>query len=701
MNYSRRTFLTTAAAATVGVWHRPAWSATRVRVPPANRRLQVIENTWIELPDGTKLAARILLPDDAPRRPVGAILEYIPYNKRSITREFDDRTAAWLVPRGFALVRVDIRGTGDSEGTYKNEYDLPEQADTAPVIRWIAGQPWCNGKVGMRGFSYGGFVALQAARKGIPELVAIMPAVGTENGYTDDVHTLGGCIINEKVNWGGIYKAIIIAPPDPEIVGDRWHTMWLERLNAQFPMVAEWMRHQLVDEYWRARILTDYSQIKCAVYANGGMIDAYVNTVPRLLERLRCPRKGLVGPWGHGFPDRGAPGPMLDWAVEECRWWDYWLNGHDNGIMDEPMLRTYMADGCPAQSFPHDTPGRWVAEKVWPSPSVKSTSFFPSPAGVLQSHPPRSEPLRVSPALTVGACVPWSDPQDMTTQAATEQSADDALATVFETEPLPADIEIVGTPVLRVTFKANRPVAKLAARLNEITADGRSWMVTYGAVNLAHNADHSKYEPIEPGVATERELLLYFVSRRFHKGSRIRLSVSQSQWPIVWPVPEALDLSLLVGATVLELPVRRPPPREVPMSMALRRDTNLKSRAGAYSGHDWSGGFTAEGSPASRRVHIRAFELGVPSLLEPIAMKLGGSTLNEGQMIEGDCNSYRMYSKSTETFERPGWSIAVTGDATMTSTATDFIVDEGIEAWYNGAKIFERRWTNHIKRNGN
>jgi uncharacterized protein len=700
MSYSRRTFLSTAAAAAaIGVWHRPAWSSTRVWVPPANRTLRVIENTWIEMPDGTKLAARLFMPEDAPRHPVGAVLEYLPYNKRSITRERDDSTAAWLVPRGFAFVRVDIRGTGDSEGIHKNEYDLPEQADVAPLISWIARQPWCNGKVGMRGASYGGFVSLQAARKDIPELVAIVPAVGTENGYTDDVHTLGGCIINEKVNWGGIYKGVIIAPPDPEIVGDRWHTMWLERLNAQIPMVAEWMRHQLVDDYWRARILTDYSQIKCAVYANGGMIDAYVNTVPRLLERLQCPRKGLVGPWSHSFPGEGAPGPMLDWAVEECRWWDQWLNGHHNGIMDEPMLRTYVADGCPAQFFPQDTPGRWIAEKMWPSPSVKKTNFFPSLGGMLKSSPPQSAPLRVSPALTVGGCIPLSDPQsqDIGTQSPSEQSSDDALATVFETAPLPADIEIVGNPVLRVTFTANRPVAKLAARLNEVTANGRSWMVTYGAVNLAHNADHTQYEPIESGVSTERELLFYYVSRRFHKGSRIRLSVSQSQWPIVWPVPEAVDLSLFIGATVLELPVRPRPPREVPMSMALRRDATLKAKAE----HRWIGGVTAEGPAASRVVKIRGAEPGVPLMVEPIKMNLGESWQMEGEMTEGDCNSYRINCKWMESFERPRWSVAVKTDATMTSSTTEFIVDEGVEAWYNDQKIFEKRWTNSVKRNGN
>lgn len=362
---SRREFIDASLAAlAVAGWHRPAWSTTQVWAPPPVHRIKIIENEWIPMPDGVRLAARIFLPEGAGHAPVGAVLEYLPYSKRKGYRRVDDRTAAWLVARGFALVRVDVRGTGESEGIIVNEYDLPEQDDTAPVIRWMARQPWCNGKVGMRGISYGAIVAFQAAAKGIPELKAIAAAMGTENGYTDDVHTLGGCVINEKVVWGTLWKQIMVDPPDPELVGARWREMWLERLRAQLPLVSEWMRHQLVDQYWRDRILTDYSAVKCAVYAIGGLADSYINTVPRTLERLSCPRKGLVGPWGHDWPQDGDPGPRLDWAVEETRWWDYWLNGHDNGIMQEPMLRSFVAETSVAQRYPAEITGRWIAEET-------------------------------------------------------------------------------------------------------------------------------------------------------------------------------------------------------------------------------------------------------------------------------------------------------------------------------------------------
>ena len=697
---TRRDFMAAVGAlAAIGGWYRPVWADAQVWVPPATRKPKVIENTWIEMPDGVKLAARIILPEDAESRPVGAILEYVGYGKRMGTRRGDDRTAAWLVPRGFALVRVDVRGSGESEGVIRNEYDLPEQADAAPVIGWIARQAWCNGKVGMRGWSYGAFTALQAAAKGIPELVAIVPAVGTENGYLDDVHTLDGCIINENVVWGAIWKAIMIKPADPLIVGDRWRDMWLERLNGQIPLVAEWMRHQLVDEYWRARILVDYSKIKCAVYANGGMMDSYVSSVPRLLERLNCPRKGLVGPWGHGFPEEGIPGPRLDWAVEECRWWDYWLNGHDNGIMDEPMMRTYMADTAVAQSYPGDTPGRWVAEQAWPSPRVKATRYYLARDKALQQSRPRPARVQVPGLVTIGGCIPLLSPNDMAANGPTEQSRDDALSLIFETAPLAADIEIAGNPVLEVRVEANRPIAKLAARLNEVTPDGRSWLVSFGVVNLSHNADHSTVVPIEPGVPRDGRISFKYVSRRLHKGSRIRVSISQGQWPIIWPSPEPVDITLRLGDCALVLPVRPRPAREAFMPIPVIHDSK--------GGQQLSLGATQaavvyEGETARRRAHMRTSLAPQPGRMKDIDLTLGGNAVTmEASMTEGDVNSYRMMLASSREFERPGWKVKVEADAVMTSTPTHFIVDEGIEATLNGEKFFARRWFNRIPRNGN
>ncbi|MEE4350190.1 MAG: CocE/NonD family hydrolase [Pacificimonas sp.] len=546
MDVTRRTFVSvSAAAAALGTSFSPAWSAASHALPPASRGIRVIENQWIAMPDGKRLAARIFLPEDAVSDPVGAVLEYIPYKKRTAYRLFDDATAAWLVPRGFAYIRVDVRGTGESDGLIQNEYALPEQRDAEPLIESIAKQPWCNGNVGMRGISYGSITSIQAASKGIEPLKAIIPCVGTDNGYTDDVHTIDGCVINEKVIWGSMWKATMIDPPDPALVGGDWKSIWLNRLEAQIPLVTEWMRHQLVDQYWTDRIVTDFSSIKCGVYVLGGLMDSYIDTVPRLLENLNCPRKGIVGPWGHDFPHEGIPGPQLDWIGEEVRWWDYWLNDNDNGIMDEPMLHSFIADEHPTRHFPENPSGRWVSEPSWPSPNVAETTLFASSQSRLSTATGDSGAVGVPADVTIGTCIPSLSPYDMYDHAPVEQTPDDNRSLVFETEPLIDDLELLGQANLEFSFTSNRPVAKLAARLNEVTADGQSWLVSYGASNLSHEKNHTEIRVLEQGGQYKGKLQFHFSARRFRKGSRFRISLSQAQWPILWPTPELVDLNLL------------------------------------------------------------------------------------------------------------------------------------------------------------
>jgi len=154
-------------------WALPAWAlAARARpsqlsvaVPVGDASIKIIENVWIPMPDGSRLAARLFLPHTASQAPAGAVLEYLPYRKRDAYRYRDDVAGPFLAKEGIALLRVDIRGTGDSDGAMVDEYMPIEQADALAVIDWMAKQPWCNGNIGMRGISYGSFVALQAAAK--------------------------------------------------------------------------------------------------------------------------------------------------------------------------------------------------------------------------------------------------------------------------------------------------------------------------------------------------------------------------------------------------------------------------------------------------------------------------------------------------------------------------------------------------------
>src|ERR1700719_3806813 len=211
------------------------------------KTVRVIEHTLIPLKDGTTLAARIWLPEDAERNPVPAILEYLPYRKRDGTYERDALTHPYLAGHGYAGVRVDLRGSGESTGLLFDEYAKQEQDDAVEVIAWLAAQPWCNGAVGMMGISWGGFNALQVAARRPPALKAIITICSTDDRYCDDVHYMGGVPLRAGFGWASFLFGAMCHPPDPVLVGERWRAMWLERLAEVALFLGIWNRHQRRD----------------------------------------------------------------------------------------------------------------------------------------------------------------------------------------------------------------------------------------------------------------------------------------------------------------------------------------------------------------------------------------------------------------------------------------------------------------------
>src|SRR5215475_8542432 len=390
------------------------WSVP-VIVTTFPRTVRVIEHTLIPLKDGTTLAARTWLPDDAEQNPVPAILEYLPYRKRSGTYERDALTHPYLAGHGYAAVRVDIRGSGESDGLLFDEYAPQEQDDALEVIAWLAAQPWCSGAVGMMGISWGGFNSLQIAARRPPELKAIISACSTDDRYADDVHYIGGMVLSYyMLLWGSVMLAYSARPPDPLVVGDRWREMWRERLEHNAFLVEQWLSHQRRDEYWKqGTVCEDYSSITCPVYLVGGWSDGYTSAIFRLLEGLSSPRKALVGPWEHLWPEEGVPGPAIGFLQEALRWWDKWLKGIETGIMDEPALRCWMQDAVPPKPTYEERPGRWIAEPSWPSASISTD--------VLQFGPGTLQPGQAAPAvlfhsspqtvgLGAGSWLPYGNP---------------------------------------------------------------------------------------------------------------------------------------------------------------------------------------------------------------------------------------------------------------------------------------------------
>jgi putative CocE/NonD family hydrolase len=410
----------------------------------------------------------------------------------------------------------------------------------------------------MIGISWGGFNGLQIAARRPAALKAVVTIAFTDDRYADDVHSMGGCLLGDKLGWGSNIFSINTAPPDPAIVGERWRQMWLDRLDGDGLWLVEWLKHQRRDEFYKhGSVCEDWDAIQCPVYAVGGWADGYSNTVFRLLANLKGPRKGLVGPWAHKYPHFGAPGPEIGFLQETLRWWDQWLKGRDTGIMKEPMLRAWLEEPAPPRPRFDNKPGRWAAEESWPSPRIASRHWHLEPGRLVEGKAKAagaamaiSSPQTVG--LATGAWCSYGTGYDLPV----DQRAEAGGSLVFDTAPLEQDIEILGAPIVELEVSADKPNAFVACTFSEILEDGSVARVSYGLLNLTHRESHEHPTPLVPGQRYKVQIKLNDAGHRFAAGTRLRLAVSTAYWPTVWPSPERATVSILAGVSVMTLPVR-------------------------------------------------------------------------------------------------------------------------------------------------
>ncbi|MGD8639478.1 MAG: CocE/NonD family hydrolase, partial [Gammaproteobacteria bacterium] len=524
-----------------------------------------IENAWIPMPDGVQLAARIWLPESAEDNPVPAILEYIPYRKRDSSRGRDSQIYPYFAGHGYAGVRVDLRGSGDSEGILCDEYLQQELDDGVAIMRWLEEQPWCNGKVGMMGISWGGFNGLQIAAMRPPQLKAIITASSTDDRYADDVHHMGGCLLGDNLSWASTMFAFNSSPPDPEVVGKKWRDMWFERLRGSGLWLETWLSHQRRDEYWKhGSVCEDYDAIECPVMAVSGWADGYSNAVFRLLANLKVPRQGLIGPWGHKYPHIGMPGPAIGFLQEALRWWDKWLKGIETGIMDEPMLRVWMQDSVPPTTRYKYRPGRWVGEQTWPSKNIEQAEYKLAPARRLvpASESVGEEVRNLQSPLGLGLFAGKWCSYTAAPDLPHDQRQEDGGALVYDSAPLEDTLEILGAPQVQLDIIPDKPVAMLAVRLSDIAPDNKATRVTYGLLNLTHRNGSEHPECLQPGKRHRVTVSLNHIAQQFPRGHQLRIAISTSYWPLAWPAPASTQVKVITGESRVFLPIRAPRPED-------------------------------------------------------------------------------------------------------------------------------------------
>lgn len=657
----------------------------------------VHETLWITLADGTRLAARAWIPDTARTAPVPAILEYLPYRRRDRHRGDDAFTHPGFAARGYAAIRVDMRGSGDSDGVMHDEYTPQEWQDACEVIAWIASQPWCSGKVGMIGLSWSGFNALQVAALRPPALAAIVTACASDDRYGDDMHYRGGCLLADNLQYGATLFTWLATPPDPAVVGDRWRAMWRERLEAVAPPALEWMLHPRRDAYWRSgSVVCDPAAITVPVLAVGGWSDGYHNAILRLLERLSVPRKGLIGPWGHAFPHVATPGPRIDFLGYVTRWWDHWLKGIDTGLMDEPMLTYWMQESEPPRPSYVTRRGHWAAQRVWPSPDVAIRRLSLGQDGRLAGADMpgdgegsvSADPLAVivSPPDLGTASGEWC-PYGWGPDMPLDQRGDDAGAALFDGAPLTAPLALLGGTRVELEVSTEPDDAILAVRLEDVSPDGVSRRITYGLANLA------LVEPAGENPPRTVALALDDIAYTVPAGHRLRLAVSTAYWPLAVGTPHPVRLAIHGGSValpVLEADGAPPPPLGAPDVPAYPESTQI------------------EPPERGRRAIIR--DLVREETRVEVVRNLGAVRLSDVDL--------ELYALGSETytmpwrdpgassaraerlarFRRQGWEAEVRTRTSLAFEGADYRFEASIEAFEDGRKVFGRSWNQIVPR---
>lgn len=512
---------------------------------------------WIVLSDGARIATTLWRPLTAAKVPV--VVEMIPYRRRDGTVFRDLELHPYIAGHGIAYVRVDIRGSGDSDGVLRDEYLPREQADACEIIAWLARQEWCNGNVGMTGISWGGFNSLQVAALRPPALKAIITLCSTDDRYADDVHYMGGALITENEMWSNFMLALNSMPPDPQIVGERWREMWFERLEANHSWSEHWLTHQRRDSYWKqGSVGEDYARIECAVLAVCGWEDSYSNSVPRLLEKLDCPRKAIMGPWTHTYPCRTDPGPHIGYLQEALRWWKHWLAGEETAIMDEPLYRVWITGQERPRPWYKDHAGQWAAEEAWPSPRIDWQTRYLNQGGMgLASAAGKT--LSMSCPATAGTDYGrWGGNGGECPDLAIDQRREDGQSLCFDSEVLSEDLTLLGAVEVILELIVDRPLVNIAVRLCDVYPDGTSAVMTFGVLNLSHRNSHESPEPCPLGLPFMAAVKLNDIGRTIPRGHRLRLAIQNQFWFVLWPQPEMSTIGVLTGRSLIRLPVRPP-----------------------------------------------------------------------------------------------------------------------------------------------
>jgi len=669
------------------------------RLPDVTHEGIEIKEVWIPMPDGVRLAASLFVPADqnaSAKFPV--LLEYLPYRKDE-SRSSRFSLFSYFVLRGYIVARVDIRGSGTSEGKLiEYEYTDQEQEDGEVVIDWLSKQPWSSGKVGMFGLSWGAFNSIQMAMRNPPALKAIVAIMGTDDLFRDDVHFVDGMMHVDSYELGQDIANILPAPPD-YVIDEAYFS---DRFDTE-PWLLIYKRQQHDGPFWnRASLNSDYSSIRIPTYVIGGWYDGYRDSVPRMLEKLDAPVKGIMGPWAHSWPNSSYPEPGMEWRREAVRWFDFWLKGNDTGIMDEPQFAVYVREWHPPGVVDR-VPGSWRWEDGWPIERTKKLTLYPQTDHTLSDAKSmggegKNHRLRYIPTVGIEASGNvnwWGDfPWD--------QRGTDAYSLVYDSDSLEQDLEILGFPRAVLHVSTDAPLANWIVRVCDVAPDGTVTQVAGAGISGAHRKSSEEPESLVPDQVYKLDYDLHFTSWVFPKGHRIRLAVNNALWPMIWPTPHPMTTVLrLEGANAshIMLPVIPESGQARPEFLPPAKDPELPGYSYLKIGDESVSGYAEtriiERFPLTSKTRIGAS--GTSGSVYPWAtIKYWEDMVHEAQ--DNDPARASVTGKTRYTVELDDRTLIVEGDLSFTSDRENFYYAYTKRVLENGKLIREKTWKKTIPR---
>jgi predicted acyl esterase len=658
-----------------------------------------VKTIWIPLPDGVRLAADMFMPAD---RDVDAklpvLLEFIPYRKdEGRLKRF--KLFSYFVNQGYVVVRVDVRGTGTSEGKLPEyEYSDQELDDGEVVIDWLSKQAWSTGSVGMFGISWGAFNSILMGTRNPPALKAIIAIMGTDDSFRDDVHFIDGMMHIDPYEIGQDIQNML--PKPPEYALDEAY--FRDRFDTE-PWLLKYTRQQRDGPFWnRSSLNSDYSSIRVPTFVIGGWYDGYRDSVPRMLEKLEAPVKGIIGLWTHTWPNLPGPELGIEWRRDAVRWLDQWLQDEDTGIMDEPGFAVYVRENHPSDTL-DKAPGYWRWEDGWPIDRTENKELYALADHSLADVRPAGDDeqvhkLRYIPTVGVeatGSGFWWGDhPWD--------QRGTDAFSLVYDSDLLEQDLEILGFPKAILHVSADAPLANWIVRISDIAPDGTVTRVGGAGLNGAHRKSSEKPEALVPGQVYKLEFNLHFTSWVFPKGHRIRMAVSNALWPMIWPTPYAMTTTLGVdgaNASHVVLPVIPKSDRKQPDFPPPTKDPELPSYGSMKTNEadtsDPLKPWIIERDPIASKTRI--INSGKGGLVYPWGtVSYWRNIIQDAQ--DNDPARAAVMSNAGYTLEIGDRTVKLEGDLSVTSDRENFYYSFTRRALENGKLIREKTWEETIPR---